>query len=212
MDTKEQSLLNYYYGKLMDNTFDEKDVYAFLALIRNRSNKACCINELADFVAHRDQHKGFITDYLFETGKKFENLRKTNTSFKIEDVFSFRDMKNGINKVLADYQLQGLANEKINDFVTCLISILQHIIVTEQDREIGKLFIAISQKQIILMAEIVVSQKQAKKTNAIFPVLTANNSYIDIKKQDKYDTPYLFADKVIEIANQEGKLAIIIPE
>ena len=33
MDKKEQSLLNYYYSKLVDHTFDEKDVYPFLQLI-----------------------------------------------------------------------------------------------------------------------------------------------------------------------------------
>lgn len=212
MDKKEQSLLNYYYGKLMDNTFDEKDVYAFLLLIQNRGKEIRCINELADFIVHRDQHAGFIKDYLLETRKKFESLGKTNTAIRIEDVFSFRDFKNGINKILGDCELKGLPNDKINDFVTCLISILQQVKMTEQGWEIGKLFFALSNKQIILMAEMEVYQNVFKKTNAVFPVLTANNSYIKIKKQDRYDTPYLFADKVIEIANQEGKLEIIIPD
>lgn len=212
MDTKEQSLLNYYYGKLTDNMFDEKDIYAFLLLIRNRSKEIRCINELADFVARRDQYRGFIKDNLFETRKKFESLGKTNTDIRIEDVFSFRDLKNGINKVLVDCQLRDLSNEKINDFITCLISILQQVKIIEQGREIGKLFFALSNKQIILMAEIEVSQNLSKKTNAVFPVLTTNNSYIHIKKQDRYDTPYLFADKLIEITTQEGKLAITIPD
>jgi hypothetical protein len=211
MDTKEQLLLSYYYGKLIDNTFDEKDVYAFLLLIKNRSKEHRCINELADFIAHRDQYSGFIKDYLFETRKKFESLGKTNTAIRIEDVFSFRDFKNGINKGLEDCQLKGLPNEKINDFVACVISILQQVKITDHGREIGKLFFALSNKQIILMAEIEVSQNVLKKTNAVFPILTANNSYFNIKKQDRYDTPYLFADKVIEITNQEGKLEIVIP-
>jgi hypothetical protein len=212
MDTKEQSLLNYYYDKFIDNTIDEKDVYAFLLLISNRSKEIRCINQLADFVAQRGQHKGFIKEYIFEIRKKFESLGRTKTAIRIEDVFSFKEIKTGINKVLADFQLKGLENEKINDFVTCLISLLQQIRIIDQDREIGKLFFAISKKQIILMAEIEVSQNLFKKTNAVFPVLTANNSYIDLKKQDKYDTPYLFTDKVIEITNQEGKLEIIIPD
>ncbi len=211
MDTKEQSLVNYYYEKLMGNTFDEKDVYAFLLLIRNQSQEIRCINELADFVTQRDQHKGFIYEYLFETRKKFESLGKTKTAIRIEDVFSFKEIKQGLNKVLADYQLNGLPNEKINDFVTCLISILQQVKITEDDKEIGKLFFALSNKQIILMAEIEVSQNILKKTNAVFPVLTANNSYFDIKKQDRYDTPYLFTDKVIEVTNYDEKLEINIP-
>ncbi|ETI67220.1 hypothetical protein [Neobacillus vireti] len=212
MDTKELSLLNYYYGKLNENTFDEKDIYAFLQLIRNRSKEIRCINELTDFVVQREEYRGFIKDYLFETRKKFESLGKTNKTLRIEDVFSFKELKNGINKALEKGQLTGLTNEKLNDFVTCLISILQQINITDDGREIGKLFFAISNKQIILMAEIEVYQNVFKKTNAVFPVLTANNSYLDFKKQDRFDTPYLFADKVIEITNHDGELKIIIPE
>jgi len=212
MDTKVKSLMNYYYGKLIENTFDEKDVYAFLQLIRNRNKENRCINELTDFVAQREQYKGFITDYLFETRKKFESLGKTNAVLRIEDVFSFKEMKNSINKALEDWQLKGLTNEKMNDFVSCLISILQQVAIIDNDRVIGKLFFAISNKQIILMAELEVYQNVFKKTNAVFPILTANNSYLDIKKQDRFDTPYLFADKVVEIISQEGKLEINIPD
>ncbi|MFF2447832.1 hypothetical protein ACFVSW_12105 [Neobacillus sp. NPDC058068] len=212
MDTKELSLLNYYYGKLNENTFDEKDIYAFLQLILNRSKEIRCINELTDLVVQREEYQGFIKDYLFETRKKFESLGKTNTALRIEDVFSFKELKNGINKALEKWQLKGLTNEKLNDFVTCLISILQQINITDDGREIGKLFFAISNKQIILMAEIEVYQNVFKKTNAVFPVLTTNNSYLNLKKQDRFDTPYLFADKVIEITNHDGELKIIIPE
>jgi hypothetical protein len=212
MDTKEQSLLKFYYEKLMNNTFDEKDVYAFLQLVRNRSEENQCINELADFVFQRDKHEGAVKEYLFATRKKFESIGKTKAAIRIEDVFSFRDIKSGINHVLEKYQLKGLENEKVNDFVTCLVAILQQITIMDQDREVGKLFFAISKKQIILMAEIEVTQNFLKKTNAVFPVLTANNSYMDLKKQDKFDTPYLFSDKVIEITSQGGKLELIIPD
>ena len=211
MDTKEQSLLNYYYEKLMDSTFDEKDVYAFLQLVRNRSEENRCINELADFAFLRDKHQGAVREYLFETKKKFETIGKTKAAIRIEDVFSFRDIRNGINHVLEKYQLNALPNEKINDLITCLISILQQIPILDQDREVGKLFFAISKKQMILMAEIEIAQNFLKKTNAVFPVLTTNNAYIDLKKQDKFDTPYLFTDKVIEITAGNGTLDIDIP-
>jgi hypothetical protein len=62
------------------------------------------------------------------------------------------------------------------------------------------------------MAELEVTQNFLKKTNVVFPVLTANNSYVDIKKQDRYDTPYFFDNKVVEVTNLEGKLGITIPE
>ncbi|MED1470579.1 hypothetical protein [Bacillus salipaludis] len=213
MDKKQQLLLNYYYEKLVNHTFDEKDVYAFLLLIRNRSKEIRWIQELADLAVQREQYTGYIKEYLVETRKKFENLGKTKAAIRIEDVFSFKEIKTGLNKALAEYQLPGLANEHINDFVTCLISILQQIkIMGENEKEIGKLFFSVSNKQIILMAEIEVTQNLFKKTNAVFPVLTTNNSYMDIKKQDRFDTPYLFADEAVEIVNQEGKLEIIIPD
>ncbi|MEH7438751.1 hypothetical protein V7182_14870 [Neobacillus drentensis] len=212
MDMKEQSLLNYYYGKLTEGTFDEKDVYAFLPLMRQHSKEVSWINEVTDFVLTRGQQNGLIKEYLYETRKKFESLGRTKAALRIDDVFSFKEIRAGLNKILADCQLEGLANEKINDLVTCLISILQQIKITdENDREIGNLFFAISNKQVILMAEIEVTQNLFKKTNAVFPVLTANNSYADIKKQDRFDTPYLFVDKVVEVTSKEGKLEIIIP-
>jgi hypothetical protein len=212
MDKKEQSLLHYYYDKLVGNTFDEKDLYGFLLVIRNQSKEIGSIQELSDFVMLRDQHQGYVKQYLFETKKKFESLGKTKSAFRIEDVFSFKEIKNGLNKTLAAFGLEGLSNEQVNDFVTCLISALQQVLIIEDDREIGKLYFALSNKQIILMAEIEVTQNLFKKTNAVFPVLTANNSYVDIKKQDRYDTPYLFVDKIVEVTNEKDKLEITIPE
>ncbi|MGG3562391.1 hypothetical protein ABES03_12365 [Neobacillus rhizosphaerae] len=212
MDMKEQSLLNYYYGKLTEGTFDEKDIYGFLPLLRNQGKELRWVNEVTDFVLTRGKYNGVIKEYLYETRKKFESLGRTKAALRIEDVFSFKEIKAGLNKVLADCQFEGLSNDKINDFLTCLISILQQIsIMDENEREIGKLFFAISNKQVILMAEIEVTQNLFKKTNAVFPVMTANNSYADIKKQDRFDTPYLFVDKVVEVTNKEGKLEIIIP-
>ena len=212
MDRKEQSLLKYYYEKLAGSTFDEKDLYGFLLVIRNQCKEVQSLTELADFVMLRDQHNGYVKQYLLETRKKFESLGKTKAAFRIEDVFSFKEIKNGLNKAMAAVELKGLSNEQVNDFVTCLISILQQVKIIEDDREIGKLYFALSNKQIILMAEVEVTQNLFKKTNAVFPVLTANNSYVDIKKQDHYDTPYLFAERIVEVKNLDGKLEITIPE
>jgi hypothetical protein len=71
-------------------------------------------------------------------------------------------------------------------------------------------FFAMASKQIMLMAEMEIGQNGQKKMNAVFPVLTANNNYIDIKKRDKYDAPYFFEEDVIEVGNQDGKLAITV--
>ncbi|PLS03666.1 hypothetical protein [Neobacillus cucumis] len=211
MDKKEQSLLNYYYEKIVGNTFDEKDLYGFLLSIRKQSKEIRSLQELMDFVILREEHQGYVKQYLSETRKKFESLGKTKSAFRIEDVFPFKEIKNGLNKALAAAELIGLSNEQVNDVMTCLISLLQQVKIVEDDREIGKLFFALSNKQIILMAEVEVTQNLFKKTNAVFPVLTANNSYVDIKKQDRYDTPYLFVDQLVEVISHEGKLEIKYP-
>lgn len=209
MDKKEWTLINYYYDKFLDNRFDEKDVYGFLILISNQNSSNSCLNELADFVVSRGTKPGGVTEYLLETRKKFATLGKMNPALRIEEVFSFKEIKNGINQVLGDCQLKGLSNEQVNDFITCMISLLQHVKITENGKEIGQLFFAIASKQVMLMAEVEMVQSGAgKKTNVVFPVLTAKNNYASIKKQDKYDAPYFFEEKVIEIANQSGKMEI----
>jgi hypothetical protein len=209
MDRKERTFINYYYEKLLDNRMDEKDVYAFLILLSNQSNGNSCLQELAGFVVSRGTKPGVVTEYLCETRNKFANFAKMNTALKIEEVFSFREIKNGINQVLVDFQLKGISNEQVNDIIVCVISILQHVKITENGREIGQLFFAIASKQVMLMAEVeIVQNGGGKKTNVVFPVLTAKNNYATIKKQDKYDAPYFFEEKVIEITNQDGKMEI----
>ncbi|MBT2726137.1 hypothetical protein J7E63_04170 [Bacillus sp. ISL-75] len=209
MDRKERTLINYYYEKLLDNRLDEKDVYAFLILLSNQSSGNSCLQELAGFVVSRGTKPGVVTEYLCETRNKFANLGKMNTTLKIEEVFSFKEIKNGINQVLVDCGLKGIPNEQVNDIIVCVISILQHVKITENGREIGRLFFAIASKQVMLMAEVeIVQNGGGKKTNVVFPVLTAKNNYASIKKQDKYDAPYFFEEKVIEITNQDGKLEI----
>ncbi|MBT2734428.1 hypothetical protein [Bacillus sp. ISL-7] len=209
MDRKERTLINYYYEKLLDNRLDEKDAYAFLILLSNKSNGNSCLQELAGFVVSRGTKPGVVTEYLCETRKKFANLAKMNTALKIEEVFSFKEIKNGINQVLVDCGLKSISNEQVNDIIVCVISILQHVKITENGREIGQLFFAIASKQVMLMAEVgIVQNGGGKKTNVVFPVLTAKNNYATIKKQDKYDAPYFFEEKVIEITNQDGKMEI----
>lgn len=210
---KEKSLISYYGRKFNNSTFDEKDVLSFLVLIKKYYKDIPSIHELGEMATKREQYQGLITDYIFETRRKFTSIGQTKAALRIHDVFPFKEIRNGFNKIMADFHLIELTNEKINDFVTCLISILQQVkIIDENNKEIGKLFFAISEKQVILMVEIEVSQNLLKKTNVVFPVLTANNNYTKIKKQDRYDTPYLFGDEVVEVTNQDGKLELIFTE
>ncbi|NMD71443.1 hypothetical protein HHO41_14145 [Bacillus sp. DNRA2] len=212
MDLKQKSLLSTYVEKLANGNFAEQDVLGFLLLIQKQADDIKWINEVTELAINRVQYKGIIKDYLLETRKKFALMSQSKVSLRIHDVFSFKELRNGLNKALSDCDMGELPHERINDFVACLISILQQIIITdEHDKEIGKLFFAISNKEVILMAEVAIANNLLKKTNVVFPVLTANNRYVNLKKQDQYDTPYLFLDDVVEIVNRDGKLDIIIP-
>ncbi|WP_043982267.1 hypothetical protein [Priestia megaterium] len=210
MDMKEKSLIVHYHNKFSQNTFDEKDVYAFLILIRNQSKGIKCINELADFIAHRDKDRGLIKEYLDLTQQKFNNFGKEDMVIEIKEVFSFKEIKAGVNKILQEIGLEGLSNEKINDLLTCIISILQHVKITDGKgrREIGKLYFSISNKQISLLGKVKMSY-QGELIDIVFPVLSVKNNYIKLEKQGKQDTPIIFTDDIIEVVNKKGTLEFI---
>jgi len=45
-----------------------------------------------------------------------------------------------------------------------------------------------------------------------FPVLSVKNIYEEITPQDKNDRPYLFDNELVEVINNNQKLAITFPE
>jgi hypothetical protein len=209
MDKKEKQMIEYYYNKFSTNIFDEKDVFAFLILVRYQAKDIRCLRELGDFIAHRDKDKGFIKTYLEKTKEILDNLGKVNAILKIEPVFSFKEIKNGINRILLNNGFGKLTDETINHIILCIISILQDVKLTEKNKEIGKLFFGISSKRIELMGQIQIVQDGVEKAKAVFPALSTKNIYYEMKKQDEYDTPYLFEDKIVEVINHEEKFLII---
>jgi hypothetical protein len=76
VDNKQKQLLEFYYRKFIELTFDEKDVYNFLILIRESVRGIRSIRELGDFIAHREKSKGFIKEYLEENQRILNNLGK----------------------------------------------------------------------------------------------------------------------------------------
>lgn len=212
MDKKEEQLIKYYHDKFKNRTFDEKDVYAFLILIRNQSKGYQCINELSDFIAHRDKDRGYIKNYLKETKSKFENIGKKDDVIVIEEVFSFKEIKSGVNGILKQIGFEELTNEQINDFILCIISILQQVRITHKNKVIGHLEFAISSKKIQLLGNVEVIQDNGSKPHVLFPVLSAKNNYYPVQKIDKHDSPLAFEDVIIEVININGKFHIGVPD
>lgn len=46
MDKKEKQLVDYYYGKFSERSFDEKDLYGFLMVVREHSRDQQVIRDL----------------------------------------------------------------------------------------------------------------------------------------------------------------------
>lgn len=217
MDQKEANLLNYYYQKFTENNFDEKDVIAFLILIRRHAKGIKSVTELADFIAHRDKDKGGIKDYLADVKYKLDNLGRIDAVLNIKPVFTFNEIRNGINRVLLNNNHQKLKDKTINNIILCVMSLLQDVKLLERDkkkkqeREIGKLKFAISNEKVTLLGEVLIENGTSVPVAAQVPVLEINNYYVNVEKHNEHDTPATLK-KTIEIINQNGEFIVTIIE
>lgn len=213
MDRKEKQLFDLYYKKFTNRTFDEKDLFNFLVLVRESAKGINCIRELGDFIAHREKSKGFVKNYLEETERILNNLGNENIVMKIDNVFSFKEIRSGFNLLFQKNDYSKIPSDIINDLILCIISLLQDVKIVsgKSKKEIGKLSFGISSNEIFLMGNIKIKNNQGKLVEVLFPVLTAKNNYLELGPVDKYNTPRTLHDRVIEVINAEGKMKITIP-
>jgi hypothetical protein len=202
MDAKEEKLINQYYDKLTSFSFDERDVYSLLILLRPYSQKDYPVYEFSNFVAHREKDRGHIRDYLDRTKFVLDNLGKINTVLEIKPVFSEREIEKSFNSVFTKLGFAPIPNIIISGIILCIISLLQSVkIVTKKNIAIGELVFAYDAKEITLLGKCRVQSKG----NAIFPVLSTKNSYL---LTSVLGTPAL-STNIIEVVNNGGKLEII---
>jgi hypothetical protein len=213
VDKKQQQLIAYYYNKFKERTFDEKDLYSFLMVVRKDTHDNLVIKELSGFILHRENNTGYVKDYLEECKHIITNLEKVKSTKKIEDLFSFKDIRNGFNLLFSSYGFEKLSNEIINDFILCIISLLQSVALVSGtlNKEVGHLSFAASSKEVFLMGNMKTLSK-GRYIPVTFPVLSVKNIYEKITPQDHNDTPYLFNDELIEVVNINGELVITFPE
>ncbi|MFJ7936089.1 hypothetical protein [Sporosarcina sp. NPDC096371] len=213
MDKKQQQLIEYYYNKFTERNFDEKDLYSFLMLVKEDSRDNTVITELCNFVIHREKCTGYVKDYLEECKYIITNLEKVKGKKKIEDIFSFKEIRNGFNALFSSYGFEKLSNEIINDFILCTISLLQSVALVSGslNKEVGHLSFAASSKEVFLMGNMKTLSK-GRYIPVTFPVLSVKNIYEKVTPQDSYDTPYLFNDEIIDVVNLNGTLVITFPE
>lgn len=212
MDKKELQLMNYYYDKFIARTFDEKDFLSFLIVVKEHVENNEVIYDLTDFIIHRDRTTGYAKTYLDECKYIINNLGKTKVRQKIEYLFSFKDIRHGFNALFEQLGLERLPIETINDFMLCIISLLQNVKITadNSNKEVGHLSFAASSKELLLMGNMMV-RNQGRRMPITFPVLAVQNRYEKITPQDKNDTPYLFDHEIMEVINVDQTLAITFP-
>lgn len=213
MDKKEQQLVNYYYNKFSERSFDEKDLYGFLMVAGKHASDIKVIKVLANFIEHREKSTGYVKDYLEECKDIINNLGKEKVRRKIENIFSFKEIRNGFNALFQQLGFEKLPLDIINDFILCIISLLQDVKIVSGslNKEVGYLSFAASSKELFLMGNMTI-KNQGRYMPITFPVLSVKNIYEEITPQDKKDTPYLFDNELIEVINNNHKLSITFPE
>lgn len=213
MDKKEKQFVDYYYKKFSERSFDEKDLYSFLMVVREHAGDIKVVKELTDFIVHREKSTGYAKDYLDECKEIINNLGKTKVRQKIDNIFSFKEIRNGFNALFQQLGFEKLPLQIINDFILCIISLLQDVKIVSGslNKEIGHLSFAASSKELFLMGNMTILN-QGRYMPITFPVLSVKNIYEEVKAQDQNDTPYLFDHQLIEVINANRQLAITFPE
>ena len=211
MDKKERQLFDYYYNKFTERSFDEKDVLSFLLFVREDAHDNKVMKELGDFIAQRESYTGYVKAF-FEDCQEIINNLGTGKKKKIENMFSFKEIRNGFNSLFTDQGLEKLSSEVINDFILCIISLLQDVALVSgsSNKKVGHLSFAASSKDLYLMGNMKVLHK-GRFIPVTFPVLSVRNMYEKVKPQDKNDTPYLFDNQIIEVINSNGEMLITFP-
>lgn len=211
MDKKGTGIFEYYYNKFTERNFDEKDVLGFLLFVKEHAQDNKVIMEIGNFIVHRENYSGHVKVYFERCQEIIHNLGKGKKE-KIENLFSFKEIRNNFNSLFVEQGVDKLPPEVINDFILCIISLLQNVklVSGSSNKKVGHLSFAASSKELFLMGNMKVLHK-GRFIPVTFPVLSARNMYEKIKPQDNNDTPYLFDNEIIEVINHNGEMVITFP-
>lgn len=197
MDRKAKQLLNHYHQRLIQNSFDEKDIYGLLILIRGLSKSNSPVRELGDFIAHREKDRGYIKKYLLETKNKLDNLGKINTTIVIKPVFTAKEILNDLNNIFILQKLTKINDKVANEIMLCIISLLQDVQIFNGRDVLGKLVIVIKYDVITLFGKI---RLKNNSINVVFPVLEGENTIFLMPISKEHQSP----NGIIEIINVDN--------
>ena len=205
MDTKEASLVRHYYEKLASLSFDEKDIYTLMILIRESSrDQEPVLWELANFVAHRERDRGEFWTVLSKT-KAFFNADgiKLGDIFEVKPVFDDQEIKDAFNSLLGRMGFPSLSDQLANGILLCIISLLHAArILDKEGAQVGELLFAYDKQHIYLFGRFSV-QTMPGLTHLQVPVLQIQNHYLNPASSD-LQTP-----SMAEVVNDGGSLRVV---
>lgn len=212
MDRKQQQLIHYYYDRFAKREFDEKEVLGFLT-IAGSDPQFHALAVLKEFILTRHTDTPAVKEYFEHAHDIISRLGSGGPKEKINLLFTFKDVRNGLNQYFSAHKLEKLSTDAVSDFLVCVISLLQSIPIHrgKNRRSSGSLCFGASQKELLLMGTLNTTVR-GRSVPVTFPVLTVKNEYEKVQKQDTSDSPYLFETTVADIVSTEGKLIVTFPE
>ena len=180
MDAKEASLVKHYYDKVRSLSFDEKDIYALMILLRESSKgQEPVVWELGNFVAHRERDRGEFWHALSRT-KSFFNADGTKLVdvFEVKPVFNDQEVKDSLNSLFGRLGFGPVCDEAANGILLCIISLLHAARIMNKGRdEVGVLLFAYDKQYVYLFGRFSV-QRMTQFSHLQVPVLQIQNRYL----------------------------------
>jgi len=205
MDAKETSIVKHYYDKLDTLSFDEKDIYPFLILIREVARKhELVLWELANFVAHRERDRGEFWEVLSKTKAFFNGDGvKLGDVFEVKPVFDDRKIRNALTSLLSRLGFGAISDPAANGVILCIMALLHTSRILKKDgSEVGQLLFAYDKHQIYLFGRFSV-KNMIGLSHLQVPVLQITNDYLN-PTNDGLQEP-----RMVEIVNQGGSLRVV---
>ena len=203
MDTKEATIIKTYYDKLTSLSFDERDVFSFLIVLRPYSQKGSPVYEFSNFVAHRDKDRGYIYDYLLASKLFFNQIGTTlGDTHELKSVFSEKEIHDSIDTVVTSLGLAPISDEVSYALQLCIVSLLQDVTISDKTgAQIGKLLFAFDKDTVYLMGLFSVADFPPYSHLQV-PVLSMNNRCL---KTESYE---LQTPGLVDITSVSGTMKV----
>ncbi len=169
--------------------------------IKKSAKKDTPTFELGDFIAQKEKYRGHINAYLLDAKARIDKSVKEKLALTIEPVYSFDEIAQSINDIMALHKLSCFKDEVVYGIVLCIISLLHDVKLLHKKEPIGKLAFSIQNDQIVLSGVI----RGKNKLDVLFPIIQTKNIFCKIGNQTT--EPILFNDGV-KIKNVHNKLTV----